>query len=308
MGKSKSPEPLVVGIDAGGTSVRVAVSERAYLRQDVPLRVVNAAEDGGPEPLEVLLRSAGFDCERVVSVAAGITKVSREGIVERWEAMLRSLFTNALVRVVPDYQIAFHGAVPGGVGVGALAGTGSVMYGENAAGESVRVGGRGWEYGDEGSGGWLTTGAVRRTIRCLDGMEPMSDLSRAICRHLGEQDDAGRLGEATRRITLTEGRGFLVPLLAEQAGLGDSEAANLFVGAAGWIGAQVRTTLRRLAFESDSAVTIARMGGLWDVGPLLTDPFTNVMSRWYPQAQIVAADASPIVGALRLAGQAIRLR
>jgi N-acetylglucosamine kinase-like BadF-type ATPase len=255
-----------------------------------------------------LLRSADFDREQVVSVAAGITKVSRAGVVLRWETILRSLFPNAAVHVVPDYQIAFHGAVPGGVGVGALAGTGSVMYGESAAGATVRVGGRGWEYGDEGSGAWLTTEAIRRTIRCLDGMEPMSDLCRVICRHLGEPDDAGRLGAAARRETQSLGRGFLVPLLAEQAKQGDAEAVNLFVGAAGWLGAQVRTTLRRLEFDSGSPVTIARMGGLWDVGPLLTEPFANVMARWYPGAQIIAADAPPIVGALRLAEQALRTR
>jgi N-acetylglucosamine kinase-like BadF-type ATPase len=177
------------------------------------------------------------------------------------------------------------------------------MYGENASGVSLRVGGRGWEYGDEGSGTWLTTEAVRRSIRGLDGMEPISPLCRAVCEHLGETADAGRLGEAARQETQKRGRGFLVPLLVEQADLGDVEAVNLFVGAAGWLGAQVRTALRRLHFESDDQVTIARVGGLWDVGPLITDPFTQVMGRWYPRAAIIAADAPPIVGALRLAAQ-----
>jgi N-acetylglucosamine kinase-like BadF-type ATPase len=296
-------EKVIVGIDAGGTSIRIAVSDSASPRQGESPLVISATDDGGPEPLQVLTRSNLVDRHKVVSVAAGITKVSRTGVVMRWEEALRTLFPNAAVQVVPDFRIAFYGAVPGGVGVGALAGTGTVMYGENAAGESVRVGGRGWDYGDEGSGAWLTTEAVRRTIRGLDGMEPLSPLCKAVCERLGEGTDAGNLGEAARQENLKLGRGFLVPLLAEQARQGDAEAVNLFVGAAGWIGAQVRTTLRRLGFESDSPVIIAQMGGLWDVGPLLTEPFANVMTRWYPKAVIVAADAPPITGALRLAEQ-----
>jgi N-acetylglucosamine kinase-like BadF-type ATPase len=94
-----------------------------------------------------------------------------------------------------------------------------------------------------------------------------------------------------------------VPVLAEQARLGDSEAIHLFVGAAGWIGAQVRTTLRRLNIDHDSPVAIARVGGLWDVGALLIEPFAQVMGRWYPRAVIRAADAPPITGALRMAEQ-----
>jgi N-acetylglucosamine kinase-like BadF-type ATPase len=297
---------LIVGIDAGGTNIRIAIAERGGVFQEATPTIVNAAEDGGPEPLKSLLTSAGFDRNHVVSVAAGITKVSRTGIVDRWESLLRNLFPSAALRVVPDFQIAFHGAVPGGIGVGALAGTGAVMYGENAAGATVRVGGRGWEYGDEGSGAWLTTEAIRRTLRGLDGMEEMTPLCCRIGKHLNESTDAGKLGEAARRITQEQGRGFLVPLLVEQAMQSDTEAINLFVGAAGWLGAQVKTTLRRLEFEASAPVTIARMGGLWDVGPLLTDPFALVMARWYPEANLIPADAAPIVGALRLAEQGLK--
>ena len=303
---------MIVGIDAGGTNLRLAVSRRGEPLTEVtevtevteatPL-IAAAADDGGPEPLRTLVATADFDRNAVVSVAAGITKISRAGVGERWKAVLHALFPQALIQVVPDFRIAFYGAVPTGVGVSALAGTGSVMYGENGDGCAVRVGGRGWEYGDEGSGAWLTTEVIRRSIRALDGREETTPLCRAVCDHLGESEDAGKLGEAARCQTQALGRGFLVPLLLAHAEAGDGEAANLFVGAAGWIGAQVRTTLRRLAFETESRVTIARVGGLWDAGPVLTVPFTQVIRRWYPQAEIRDADAPPLAGALRLAQQ-----
>lgn len=297
----------MVGIDAGGTNVRIGLSHVASDHAMTPL-VIPASEDGGPEPLQALSDWSCYEPDKTVSVVAGITKVSRAGVVERWEQALLRLFPHAKVQVVPDFQIAFHGAVPGGVGVAALAGTGSVMYGENALGESARVGGRGWEYGDEGSGTWLTTEAIRRTIRAMDSIDGLSPLYTVICGHLGESSDAGRLAEAARRETLSRGRGFLVPLIADQARQGDAEAINLFVGAAGWIGAQVRTTLQRLTFDSGSPVTIARVGGLWDVGPLMTEPFAQVMARWYPHAAIIREDASPLIGALRLTEKGLLTR
>ena len=296
---------MILGIDAGGTNLRMAVLREGEMLSEASPMIAVAADDGGPEPLQQLVEDVAIDRNAVDSVAAGITKISRAEIGGRWESMLRGLFPNARIQVVPDFRIAFYGAVPTGVGVSALAGTGSVMYGENGDGRAVRVGGRGWEYGDEGSGAWLTTEAIRRTIRALDDREQTTPLCKAVCDHLGEQDDAGLLGEAARRQTQTLGRGFLVPLLLEKAEAGDAEAAKLFVGAAGWIGAQVKTTLRRLAFGSEAPVTIARVGGLWEVGSLLTVPFTQVMHRWYPHAEIVGADAPPLTGALRLAQHAL---
>ncbi len=304
----ENTDQWLVGIDAGGTNIRIAASNSEDPLQPSSPLVVAAAEDGGPEPLRVLSEWALIDPARAVSVAAGITKVSRAGVVQRWETALQNLFPNAVVQVVPDFQIAFHGAVPGGVGVAALAGTGTVLYGENASGESVRVGGRGWEYGDEGSGTWLTTEVLRRTIRAMDGIEPLTPLCRAACERLGETEDAGRLAEAARRESEKRGRGFLVPLILQMSEAGDVEAINLFIGAAGWIAAQTRTALTRLKFENDSAMTIARVGGLWDVGSLLTEPFAEVIGRWYPRAVIAPEDAPPITGALRLAANGFRVR
>ena len=304
----KNMNQWIVGIDAGGTNIRIAASNpKDPLQSSSPLMVA-AAEDGGPEPLRVLSEWGRIDRAQTVSVAAGITKVSRAGVVQRWEIALQSLFPNAVVQVVPDFQIAFHGAVPGGIGVAALAGTGTVLYGENVAGDAVRVGGRGWEYGDEGSGTWLTTELLRRTIRGMDGIDVLTPLCRAACERLGETEDAGRLAEAARRESEKRGRVFLVPLILQMSEAGDVEAINLFVGAAGWIAAQTRAALNRLKFENDGAVKIARVGGLWDVGPFLTGPYAEVIGRWYPRAVIAPEDAPPIAGALRLAEQGFRVR
>lgn len=267
-----------------------------------------SAADGGPEALIPLVRQAELPAANVVSVCAGITKVTRAGVAADWEAALHTLFPGAVVQVVPDFAIAFRGAIPDGVGVAALAGTGSVIYGEDGRGGAVRVGGRGWEFGDEGSGAWLTTEAVRRTLRAVDGLEEISSLQERVAAALGG-GDAGVLGEAARRRAADEGRGFLVPLIAAAAQEGDREALDLFVGAAGWLGAQVRAAVERLTFHAGAPIPVATVGGLWQIGDPLLHPFTRVLSRFAARCHPagltpVAPDAAPVVGALRLASAA----
>jgi N-acetylglucosamine kinase-like BadF-type ATPase len=297
---------FVIGIDAGGTSVRLALSE-GETRPGIPLVERQGAADpeGGPAPVEALLHEVldqvgGLSAKAIGAVCAGITKVSRAGVQAQWEAELARLLPAAAVQVVPDFVVAFHGAIPDGIGVAVVAGTGSVVYGENGRGGAVRVGGRGWEFGDEGSGAWLTTEAIRRTLRALDGLEEESELTKAVCVSL-EAQEAGLLGQNARVRGLDEGRGFLVPLVLEKARGGDKEAANLFVGAAGWLAAQVRAVQQRLPLAPDEAFTVATIGGLWSAGELLTAPFTQVLHRWAPAAQITPPAEAPVQGAVRMA-------
>lgn len=302
---------LVAGIDAGGTSLRIALSDASG--QTTREQVFPSEPSGEPGDLAARWRAVsegdGEAAQQVVAVAAGLAKVSRPGVEAAWHTALAALFPLARIQVVPDYVIAFRGAMPGGTdsGIACLAGTGSVAYGE-WDGSATRVGGRGAEWGDEGSGGWLSHEAVRRVVRACDGLAPITPLARAVAEQFGvpppgsSDADARRVVQAAQARVEAEGRGYLVPFLIAQAqNAGDAEAREFFVGAAGWLGALTIACARRLAVPADEPVTIARVGGLWNVGDLLAAPFARVVARALPHAVIVPAHAEPITGALRLA-------
>lgn len=136
--------PYVIGIDAGGTSVRVALAN-AQTGQVEKEATGAALPDGGPSAMmslwEQVTKATSGETFSVVGVCAGITKWTRAGVRSQWEAYLHEAFPYAHVSVVPDYVTAFHGAVPTGIGAVVIAGTGSVVYGANANGGAVRVGG-----------------------------------------------------------------------------------------------------------------------------------------------------------------------
>lgn len=299
-----STQRFVIGIDAGGTSLRVWVAEATT---EMPRGSVEGEADpeGRTATLSSLvqeaLAKAGGNMAEVGAVCAGITKITRTGVRDHWRETLARLFphlTDSTRQIVPDYVIAFHGALPQGIGIAVIAGTGSVVYGEDGQGGTLRVGGRGWEFGDEGSGAWLTAEMVRRTLRALDGLEHPTPVTEAVCALLGTHDPA-QFGERARQHATSEGRGFLTPLAREMAEAGDREAGGFFVGAGGWLAAYVRAAHRRLNLADGPH--IATIGGMWEAGELLAKPFRLVIERWLPGAVVVVPDASPVVGAVRLA-------
>jgi glucosamine kinase len=293
---------MIIGIDAGGTSIRFQAIDNAGVL--VTEGKCEAAPDGGPEPLSELL--APVLPFSVVSLVAGITKVSRTGVVARWEAHLRSQFpTISHLQVLPDYAIALAGALPEGeqAGVVVVAGTGSVIYGDNGLGQTLRVGGRGWEFGDEGSGSHLTTEMIRRTIHALDGLQEITPLSKTVCETLGTNDPS-QLGECARQRVLEQGRGFLFPLILKSAQAGDTEAKNLFIGAGGWLAAYTQTCIRRLQLPTPPEscdICVVTAGGVWEAGALVREPFETVLRRKYPCARCVTPHGTPLTGAVRLA-------
>src|SRR5438046_5923939 len=73
--------------------------------------------------------------------------------------------------------IALEAAFGRGPGVVVIAGTGSIAYGRNAAGQTRRAGGWGFAISDEGSGYWIGRAAVGAAIHTLDekGKSPLLD-------------------------------------------------------------------------------------------------------------------------------------
>lgn len=286
---------LIAGIDAGGTNLRlrwrdVATGEEGELR-------TAADPDGGPEPAQALLAQLPGGVDALV---AGITKVSRGQTKQRWEEALQAACPQAVCNVVPDFVVAFHGAISGGRGLLCVSGTGSVVYGEDGAGVAVRVGGRGWEFGDEGSGASVSTELMRRTLRACDGLWPHTPLTQAVCDSLGTSE-AALVGERARQQAREAGRGFLVRLVVERAEAGDDEARGLFVGAAGWLARYIRAAHTQLGFAPEDRVPLALAGGMWELGSLLREPFEVLRERWLPGVQVQAEVGIPVVGALRLA-------
>src|ERR671926_137105 len=72
---------------------------------------------------------------------------------------------------------ALTGAIGFGAGVVVIAGTGSVAFGRNEAGEEARAGGWGPIIGDEGSGYFIARAGLAAIMRAHDGRGPATKMT-----------------------------------------------------------------------------------------------------------------------------------
>ena len=222
---------LFVGVDGGGTGCRAVVAARegevlgfaesgsanAYaVGVDVAWRHVLSAVDGA-------LVRAGFTPEDKARAHAcfGLAGMDRPKDQVRFLAGGHPFLS---LRLVNDAHVALVGAVGREAGVLLIAGTGSIVFGLDEAGERYRVGGWGFVLGDEGSGAWLGKEAVRAVMRMVDGRGEETALAELVFGSWGP--DVPALQERVR-VAAPADYGVFAPQVLALAAEGDGVALRL---------------------------------------------------------------------------------
>ena len=138
--------PLAVGVDLGGTWIRVVILRDGRATRRVK-RVSRMPE------LDKVLPNVLESRRRVRSLvvaARGVWTAAERAALRR---RLRGLAER--VEVISDVEAALLGALGSRPGVLVLAGTGSIVLGRDGHGRLARAGGLGPLIGDEGSAFWL---------------------------------------------------------------------------------------------------------------------------------------------------------
>ena len=173
---------ILIGADVGGSKTAVGISEPGG-------PIVSRAEGPGASVRPGrALASAGVIAEVVRRALAGIGKLGGDVMVvgaagagrdpERTELQkaLRAETLADTVVVTTDIEIALEGAFEG-PGIVVSAGTGSIAVGRDRQGKRRRIGGYGWQMGDEGSGYGIGRAALGAVSRAYDGRSPRTALT-----------------------------------------------------------------------------------------------------------------------------------
>ncbi|MCC6615515.1 MAG: hypothetical protein IT320_18725 [Anaerolineae bacterium] len=299
-----------IGIDGGGSNLRVAVVDENMHVVAQAMRGTANPSAIGREASAALIQEAireavaaappaqdgtGDEKLSIVGVGIGIAGAS-SAYAEAW---LRDVIHEALpgVFVAPsmDNEIALVGAHGARRGVLVLAGTGSVAYAVNDAGETAQAGGWGYLLGDEGGGYWLTMEALRALIRWADGMQPEADaLSRRVMRRLGFHSSLDLIPWLYRQPPPTREVAQHAGLVLDAADEGDLAALEIVGRGADALAALVAAVSGRLGMEQPA---IGFAGGL-----LSSDnPLSRALCARLKLDAIPQALYSPVVGAALLA-------
>jgi len=169
------PTSVAVGVDLGGTRVRVVASGPAGWSRRVQSRAPSLADL--PGFLRRLWPRWGLSPRRVAGLVVAARGVWTRAERRREARRLRGLARR--VKVIPDVEAAFLGALGDHPGVLILAGTGSIVLGRNRRGRWARAGGLGPLLGDEGSAFWIGREWLRRSVGSSEGLGRARKLARS---------------------------------------------------------------------------------------------------------------------------------
>lgn len=294
---------ILIGADVGGTKTAVAVSDGE--------KILGRAEGvGGAVRPGRALASAGIIAEIVRQALAvsgrltgdvllvGAAGAGREQEREELRKALRSENVAGKVSVVTDIEVALAAAFAEGPGIVVSAGTGSVAVGRDREGHRHRIGGYGWQMGDEGSGYAIGRAALGAVSRAADGRSPRTALSDRIL-------SATRSADFDALVRWAAGASpaevaALAPHVLEIAEHGDTLAKGIADYAARELSQLAICLLPKMDLDGRTGVAIT--GGLLSVDGPLRRSVLAILSQ-EQDLEPLEKPVEAVVGALRMAGQ-----
>jgi glucosamine kinase len=295
----------VLGIDAGGTkTVCLLADARGSILAEGrgPGANLHVAGELGVEKVlhEVMALALADRPLAPAAICLGIAGVDRDDEAATVRAIMRRICHNARVLVVNDALIALVAGARDAPGIVIIAGTGSIVYGRNAAGESARAGGWGHMVGDEGSGYWIGREAVAAVMRAADGRGPRTRLTDEILAHFNVADVSRLPRIVYDREVPRMSVAALGPIIQRVAGQGDAVAARILERAAEELVLAAQSVATRLEMRGD-AFTFHFAGGVFQGVPSLTTELGRRLREVAPRARVRLLTDEPAVGAVWLA-------
>lgn len=252
---------FIAGIDGGGTHTRLELRdmENALIRREKfgPFNLNSIGEDAFRSLLQEVFAACGdmARCKSICFGAAGISNPLVGQILE--EELAHSGFAGKWY-LCGDQEIALRGAMDT-PGVAVIAGTGSICFGKNAAGETARSGGYGHLIDDGGSGYALGRDVLSCAVRAVDGRGSSEGILNAVYRQLDADTPQQIVSFVYSPSTDKAAIARFAWIALEQAALGDREAQEILRRGAGELYALVQAVQQRLGL---SGCRIALLGGL----------------------------------------------
>ncbi|WP_326707207.1 N-acetylglucosamine kinase [Streptomyces cyaneofuscatus] len=322
-----APEAHVVGVDSGGSGLRVALGR---VGTDGPLFTTVCAEPvrtgaGGIDAahlLEQLLPAVAELLERAEDGGAGdspgqdspgqdspgqiaafaIGAAGMATLGGRLRAELPGALAEALgvrrMALAADAVTAYAGAVGQRPGAVVAGGTGMIALGTDLT-SWHRADGWGHLLGDSGGGAWIGRAGLDAAMRAHDGRRGGSPALLARL-HAVFGPAEGLPGLLYPRSDRPAVLASFAPEVAACAGA-DEVAAGILREAAAHIAEAAAAVCPTVGPQGDDACEVALTGGLFRMGEPLLGPVREELARLVPRARVTNGTGDPLTGALRIA-------
>jgi glucosamine kinase len=310
--------PWVLGLDGGGTkTVALIANEKGRVLgrgESGPANYHTAglgrAAENVQQAVTTAITDAGLVPQALTAAFVALAGVDRPTDRQVMSAVVARLGLSCPVQLDHDAAAALAGATGAHPGVVVIAGTGSIAFGEDIAGNRARAGGYGPLLGDEGSGYDIGRKALIAVLRNEDGRSPATSLTDRIKQRfmLEHMSDLINLVYGNPAPLQRPEIASLAPIVVEAAREGDAIAREILRVAGRELGLMAAAVLQRLQWDSNEPVLVAGSGGVFSAGNILALPMEQVVHSVCPRAQICQPKHTPGYGAVLLALRTLGIR
>lgn len=297
-----------IGIDGGGTKTQfAAIGEDGRQYGVYRTGGVYYHQIGVDEVCRRLTR--GIDALCLQGEYAGIQGIcfGMPGYGESGEAdsraveAVRAALPPVPLHVVNDVEVGWAGALAIAPGINIVAGTGSIAYGRDGAGRSMRCGGWASFFSDEGSCYWLGRRTLELFAKQSDGRCPVGPLYGLLKERLGIRED-WEVNVQAREIFAPsrEQTAALQEILFLAAEAGDPGALALYEEAGKELAQMVRAVAEGLSLREPA---VSYSGGLFATGERILEPLCRELRI---PIKLCPPALSPAQGAALLAVERFR--
>lgn len=309
--RTRKSHNLYLGVDGGGTKTHIVLIDdekrvvcEGFSGASNPLRVgVETAVSNVIKALDATYDKAQISRGDVVSATLGLAGVRRADLRERVKARFGERLRIRQISVVTDAEIALFGTTLGKAGVVVIAGTGSICYGKNEAGEAFSAGGWGPIAGDEGGGISIARRALQAIARAVDGRGRPTRLSEAGIEYFRTSTPENLLiAIYSPQMDNAKIAGF-ARFVAETAKAGDKIAIEILQDAGVELGVTASAVIKKLNLQRKK-IPIGYVGSIFKSGKLLTDLLIQTVRKTAPKAFLSPPILQPAQAAAWMAFEA----
>src|SRR5699024_6898744 len=263
-GASIMNTPLFAGIDGGGTKTAIVVVDIdgnvVARRTTTTSNSAVIGHERAGNTLHELLESTAAECGHDLPFAAAWFGLSGSDRPED-HRLLRPRVEDLAqsVTMTNDAELAL-GGLPDRIGVAIVAGTGSICFGQNAAGGRERAGGWGHIFSDEGSGYGIAVDALRAFAAARDGAGPETSLTSRMMDYWDIEDPFTIITRIYDQETTKGDIASMARLVVDAAEAGDEVAREILERGARSLVSFAAAVARRL--ELGPELAIACVGGM----------------------------------------------
>ncbi|MFH1741810.1 MAG: BadF/BadG/BcrA/BcrD ATPase family protein [bacterium] len=243
-----------------------------------------------------LLRRGQRSPDDLHAICLGLAGVGRPSDRRQVFELLSQHFLPNHCTLLTDADIALLGGCLSDIGVLVIAGTGSIVYGRDATGQTARVGGYGHFISDEGSGYALAQAGLRAILRSRDGLEIRSGIRDKILKHLNLQDEDDLVLWAMKSAQDKAKVAVLAGYVLESYAEGDCVASSIIEEAADQLSLGVQRVADQLDLPDHFPVVLS--GGLLNHHVSYFDLLKRKIHGLLPGADVQYPTMAPVLGAV----------